>query len=977
MLERSPTFNFDTDNAVATDIPPRLDPKSFEPERYRYWVEGGCFEADPRRVIDEGADPFVICLPPPNVTAVLHMGHGLNATVQDVLMRWMRMRGREALWVPGTDHAGIATHNVVERRLARRGITRKELGRERFEEEVWRFVRATGPRILEQLRAIGASCDWNRTRFTLDDELSKAVRRVFLHLHAKGLVYRGEYLINWCPRCHTALSNEEAEGREVGGRLWHLRYPIAEEWRGAAEEARRAGASAVSSLPDGGWHLTVSTTRPETMLGDTGVAVHPNDRRHRSLVGAEVELPLTGRRIPVVADDHVDPAFGSGMVKLTPAHDSHDFEIAARTGLEAITVLTEDGRVGAAAPARFHGMTGSEAREAVIDALKELGLVAGDEPHAHAVPHCYRCDTLVEPRVSPQWFVRMKPLAEPALLAYREGRVTFTPEHWGRVYEHWLENIRDWCISRQLWWGHRIPVWYCECGEEIVAPEDPRSCQACGSSELAQDPDVLDTWFSSQLWPFSVMGWPERTADLEAFYPGHSMVTAPEILFLWVARMIMMGLEFEGEVPFREVYLHGTVRDAKGRKMSKSLGNGIDPLEVVESHGADAMRYTLIAQCAVGTDINLDHTDVDAAFAAGRNFANKIWNAGRFALGALGTDPILGAHEVSEHLKMEDRWILSRTGEAARSATQALGKYRLHEAAETLYHFFWGELCDWYLELIKERLAAREGTDREAARTTLARVLDRALGLLHPLMPFVTAEIWSRLPLPGGSRTDRAPDLAVSEWPDGARLPTDREAEARVATLVKAISFVRRMRRDYRVPARDPLELHVWDGEGWLGELLGGEPERIWRLARVREVRVHGRSGAGEGPGVAGEDGAAKDGAGEVSAGRDGAGEDGAGEGDGVAVEDLGAGAHAFVDGFDLFVPLEGVIDVGAERSRLAALVEKTGQRLARSAAKLANQRFVERAPAEVVERERARSAELEAELVNLREKRDRLGAAG
>ena len=919
---------------MAADLPPRLSPREIEPDRYRSWLDGGYFRQSPSRVLEDGVEPYAMVIPPPNVTATLHMGHGLNATVQDVLIRWMRMRGRAALWVPGTDHAGIATQNVVERRLARVGMDRACLGRERFVEEVWSFVNETAPRILGQLRAVGASCDWERTRFTLDDDLSKAVRQVFVHLHSKGLVYRGEYIVNWCPRCRTALSNEEAEGMEVVGRLWHLRYPFAADSFAAAETAARAGAS-VGRLPDGRWHLAVSTTRPETMLGDTGVAVHPDDDRCAALVGANVELPLADRRIPVVADSHVDPEFGSGMVKLTPAHDPNDFEIAQRTGVASVTVIAEDGRMAEDAPEPFRGMDRLDARKAVVESLAAMGLVAGSDSHTHAVPHCYRCATVIEPRVSPQWFVRMKPLAEPALRASREGRVTFTPERWQRVYEHWLENIRDWCISRQLWWGHRIPVWSCRrCGDEIVELEDPTVCPSCGSDELGQDPDMLDTWFSSQLWPFSVFGWPERTPDLQAFYPGHALVTAPEILFFWVARMIMMGLEFQGEVPFREVYLHGTVRDAKGRKMSKSLGNGIDPLEVVDKHGADAMRYTLVSQCAIGADIHLDHTDVEAAFAGGRNFANKIWNAGRFAVGALGDSPLPRPQEVAGRLRTEDRWIISKAGRTAGSASRALERYRLHEVAETLYHFFRDDLCDWYLELVKGRLQG-VGPEREAGRTTLFEVLDVSLRLLHPLMPFVTAEVWShlqRIPRPG--RREAPPDLMVADWPDHGSLPRDRRAERRMDALVKTMAFARRVRQECRVPAGAPLTIHLWDDEGWLASLLKDEPERLMRMARVGEVVVH--------------DNLAGDPEAEAS-GR---------SADAFA---MGPGAHAFLAGFDLFIPLAGVIDLAEERRRLERELAGLEARLRAARARLADDRFVGRAPPEVVDRERARLAELEA----------------
>ncbi|MBI4520117.1 MAG: valine--tRNA ligase, partial [Gemmatimonadetes bacterium] len=734
-------------------LPPTYDPHAAEAAWYPRWESAGYFQ--PR--LTPGHAPYVIVIPPPNVTAPLHMGHGLNNTIQDVLIRWQRMRGRVALWVPGTDHAGIATQNIVERRLAERGLTRFDVGRAAFVEEVWQYVRETGGAILDQLKAIGSSCDFQRTRFTLDPGLSRAVREVFVRLHEKQLVYRGEYIINWCPRCLTALSNEEAESEEVDGKLYRLLYPLPAEMNAMAARAAAAEGSALARLADGRWALTVATTRPETMLGDTAVAVHPEDVRYRGLVGQSLELPLTGRRIPIIAVDAVDPVFGCGMVKVSPAHDPNVFEIARRHGLPLVDILTPEAHTNENVPAAFRDLDRFAARRAVIDTFKKLGLFAGEEAHRHAVPHCYRCETVVEPRVSEQWFVRMKPLAEPALEASRQAIIAFTPERWKKVYESWLENIRDWCISRQLWWGHRIPVWYCRkpgCdGEPIVAREDPTACPHCGSSDLEQDPDVLDTWFSSWLWPFSVFGWPERTADLKAFYPTHTLSTAPEILFFWVARMIMAGYEFMGEAPFTQVYLHGTVRDTLGRKMSKSLGNGIDPLEVVERYGADALRFTVLSAAAVGTDLYLDPNDLEASFAPGRNFANKVWNAGRFTLMNVGEEPVRSLREVSGSLELADRWILSRISRTSREMASHLEAFRLHEVAASVYRFFWGEFADWYLELVKPRLRAEagEGSDggrrsREAARATLTVVLDRACRLLHPLIPFVTEALWLRLP---------------------------------------------------------------------------------------------------------------------------------------------------------------------------------------------------------------------------------------
>ena len=918
---------------MSKDLATRFDPRSIEPARYRAWQEGGHFHLSASSVLEDGRDPYVIVIPPPNVTAVLHMGHGLNNTIQDVLIRWRRMQGRAALWVPGTDHAGIATQNVVERRLASEGKSRHDLGREAFVREVWEFVRHTGGTILDQLKAIGASCDWERTRFTLDEDLSRAVREVFVRLYEKDLVYRGEYIINWCPRCHTALSNEEAEPTEVEGRMWDLRYPLAKEAWGAAAEAAAKGAKALGTLSDGRWYLTVSTTRPETMLGDTGVAVHPGDERYQGLVGAMVELPLAGRTIPIVADAVVDPEFGSGMVKVTPAHDPNDFEIAGRTGIAVLDILTPDASIGDNAPAAFRGMDRFEARKAVLEAFRAEGLLGDEHPHTHAVPHCYRCHTVVEPRLSLQWFVRMKPLAEPALQASRDGTITFTPERWKKVYEHWMENIRDWCISRQLWWGHRIPVWYCPCGEVIVSREDPRACPKCGGTALEQDPDVLDTWFSSWLWPFSVFGWPRETDDLKAFYPGHTMVTAPEILFFWVARMIMAGYEFLGEAPFTEVFLHGTVRDAKGRKMSKSLGNGIDPLHVVHEYGADAMRFTIVSQCAIGTDILLDHEDVEGSFAAGRNFSNKIWNAGRFALMSLGDAPVMALERVGGSLELEDRWILSRLQHAVAATTEDLDRFRLHEVAEDLYHFFWGEICDWYLELVKARLApGADAASREAARTTLVTVLDGALRLLHPIMPFITAELWARLPWPEGE--DRPVDLIVAPWPSVDAARRDPDAEAVMEGLQDLIVEVRRMRKEYGVGEGTRVAIHVITSDAAFARTVAEQGAALERLARVD--RVHTEAVLG------------------------------------------GIGAHSVLrSGVEIFLPLEGVIDVRKERARLGTEIQRLAGQLAATERKLANQAFVSRAPAEVVDKERGKAAALREQATKLKEKLEALQGVG
>lgn len=929
---------------MSSELASRLDPAAIEPPIYRTWMEKGYFHVSPGEVVDAGREPYVIVIPPPNVTAVLHMGHGLNNTIQDVLIRWRRMQGRASLWVPGTDHAGIATQNVVERRLAARGKTRDDLGREAFVEEVWSFVRDTGGTILDQLRSIGASCDWERTRFTLEPELSRAVREVFVRLYHKGLVYRGEYIINWCPRCLTALSNEEAEAEETEGHLWHLRYPLSEDaWEAAAAahaewaraEAERAAESeaagsdgpsdgrrmGLTRLSDGGWALVVSTTRPETMLGDTAVAVNPRDARYASLVGASVQLPLAGRTIPIIADDYVDPSFGTGMVKATPAHDTNDFEMARRDGTIAILdVMTPDARMNDNVPEPFRGMDRFDARKAVVKAFEAAGLLEGVEPHTHAVPHCYRCETVVEPRLSDQWFVRMKPLAEPALKASRDGTITFTPDRWTKVYEDWLENIRDWCISRQLWWGHRIPVWTCgDCGEVIVQVDDPAAC-ACGGSDLSQDPDVLDTWFSSWLWPFSVFGWPRDTEDLKAFYPGHALVTGPDILFFWVARMIMSGYEFMGEPPFTRVFLHGTVRDAKGRKMSKSLGNGIDPMEVVERFGADALRYTVLSMCGVGTDVHLDHEDLEAAFAPGRNFANKVWNAGRFTLMSVGEDPVPSLRSVRKHLTPVDRWILSRFSRTAAGMTRELERFRLHEVAELAYHFFWGDFADWYLELVKGRLRGDEGEEsRQAARATLVSVFDGILRLLHPMIPFVTEALWSRLPWPEGSERPEA--LIVAPWPEGDPKAGDDEAEAAMGAFQELVTQVRSLRKEYGVPEGQGVSVHVSGAPAALAELARGQAGSLARMARIESLTVNGESPA------------------------------------------AAIGAHAVLaSGAELFLPLEGVIDLDRERARLGAEIDRVQGQLKGVEGKLSNEAFVQKAPREVVRKEEERAASLKSQ---------------
>ncbi|HYW13422.1 MAG TPA: valine--tRNA ligase [Longimicrobium sp.] len=893
---------------MSEPLPPQYNPQENEDPLYRWWEEQGYFRADAHST----REPYVIVIPPPNVTAVLHMGHGLNNTVQDAFVRYRRMTGREALWMPGTDHAGIATQNVVERILAKEGHTRYDLGREAFVKRVWEFVDETGGKILTQLRAIGCSLDWSRTRFTLDPELSAAVREVFVRLHEKGLVYRGNRIINWCPRCLTALSDEEAEAKETPGRLYHLRYPLAEG----------VDAPGLPRLPDGRPYLVVATTRPETMLGDTGVAVHPGDERYAALVGREIDLPLAGRRIPIVADDYVDPEFGSGAVKMTPAHDPNDFDVAQRTGLASLNVMTPDAVMNDAAPEAFRGMDRFEARRAVVAAFEQLGLLEKTEEHAHAVPHCYRCDTVVEPRLSEQWFVRMKPLAEPALQAWRDGDLRFQPERFGKIYEHWMENIRDWCISRQLWWGHRIPVWYCQaeaCAETIVAREAPTSCPKCEGTNLEQDPDVLDTWFSSWLWPFSTMGWPAETDDLRAFYPGHSLVTAPEILFFWVARMVMAGIEFRGEIPFTDVYFTGTVRDHLGRKMSKSLGNGIDPLVVKERYGADALRYTVISGSGAATDQYLNYENLEETFGPGRNFANKLWNAGRFALMNLGDDPRIPVDEVRDSLEPMDRWILSRATNAIREVTEALERFRLQDAALRGYEFFWGELADWYLELVKPRLRGDMGDDsRRAAQATLAEALDTALRLLHPIMPFITETVWQKLPRAAGA----GEALIVARWPEARAEWTDEAAERGIEELQAVIGAVRGIRSEYGIQpaARVPVRIA---GSDEAVAMMEASRRALRDLARVEELTFAGANG------------------------------------------EIGASA-VLRSGTEVFIPLAGVIDLDRERARLREEIGRIDGQIAGGEKKLSNESFVARAPENVVAYERDK-------LVSFREQRGKL----
>ncbi|MDD4753989.1 MAG: valine--tRNA ligase, partial [Desulfitobacteriaceae bacterium] len=736
------------------------DPKKVEEKWYSQWEKDRYFHEE----VDLEKPPFSIVMPPPNVTGQLHMGHALDNTIQDILTRWRRMQGYGALWLPGTDHAGIATQARVEENLAKDGVSKYDLGREKFLEKVWEWKERYHDRIAKQLRLLGSSCDWERERFTMDEGCSQAVQEVFVKLYEKGLIYRGSYIINWCPKCQTTISDIEVEHNEREGKLYYLKYPI----------------------KDSTAYIRIATTRPETVLGDTAIAVNPEDERYRDLVGLTVVLPIMDREIPIIADEYVDPSFGTGAVKITPAHDPNDFEIGLRHNLSQITVIGKDGRMSEEA-GKYQGMDRYECREKLIEEFDGLGLFEKMEEHSHAVGECYRCGTIIEPLVSPQWFVKMKPLAEPAIKAVLDGQIRFVPERFTKIYIGWLENIRDWCISRQLWWGHRIPVWYCQdCGKVICAKAAPLVCPSCDSKNLEQDPDVLDTWFSSALWPFSTLGWLENTKDLDYFYPTSVLVTGRDIIFFWVARMIFMGLEFMEREPFKEVFIHGLVLDSLGRKMSKSLGNGVDPLEIIDQYGADTLRFMLVTGNTPGNDLRFQVERLDAA----RNFANKIWNASRFVLMNLA-DYRPDAEEISFNLA--DRWILERYRKIAAEVTRYLEKYELGEAARILYDFTWNEFCDWYIELAKLRLYKETGAEKYTAQHVLTYVLSGIMKLMHPFMPFITEEIWQHLPHEGET-------IMLSPWPDTEGMTSYAQEEAEMGLVMEVIRAVRNIRAEMNVP---------------------------------------------------------------------------------------------------------------------------------------------------------------------------------
>lgn len=871
------------------NIPKTYDPASFERKWYSYWEEHKLFHDE----ADESREPYSVVIPPPNVTGQLHMGHALDNTLQDILVRYQRMRGKNAVWVPGCDHAGIATQAKVEESLRAEGTNRFELGREKFLERVWDWKQQYGDRIMYQLRMLGASCDWDRERFTMDEGCSRAVREVFVSLYEQGLIYQGTRITNWCPHCTTAISDIEVEHETEEGHLWHLRYQI----EGTDE------------------YVEIATTRPETMFGDTGVAVHPDDERYKNLVGKTLILPVVGRRIPLFADSYVDPAFGTGVVKVTPAHDPNDFEMGQRHNLEQVVVINADGTMGEGA-GKYAGLDRYECRKQLVKELEEIGALVSTEKHEHAVGHCSRCKTTIEPLVSKQWFVRMEDLAKPAIAAVKDGRIRFVPERFTKIYENWLENIRDWCISRQLWWGHRIPAWHCaDCGETSVSREDITACTHCGSTHIHQDEDVLDTWFSSALWPFETMGWPEDTKDLRHFYPTATLVTGYDIIFFWVARMVMMGLRFGGDVPFRDVFIHGLVRDSEGRKMSKSLGNGIDPVEVIEKYGADTLRFMLITGNTPGNDMRFYWERVEAA----RNFANKIWNASRYMLMNLeGADDAFVPEE--SDYTLADHWILTRSAETARAVTANLENYELGEAGRAIYEFLWSEFCDWYIELTKARLYDKENVRaKNTALYVLRTVLERTMRLLHPFMPFLTEEIWQKLPHEGRSII-RAP------WPEVDEKDIDAEAEAAMTAIMEVIKVTRNLRAELGTPPgkKSALILRVRDAA--LADTFAAHVDYFHALASASEVTF-------------------------LAA-------------DAPDPENVVTGALA---GAAVYLPLAGLIDVEKETARLTKERDNLEKEIGRLTGKLSNAGFTSKAPAAVVAAEREKLAGYEEKVALIR----------
>jgi valyl-tRNA synthetase len=857
---------------VNNEIGTRYDPANIETKWYKFWLEKGYFT--PKK----DGPKYSIVIPPPNITGKIHMGHALNITLQDILVRFKRMNGFKTLWVPGEDHAGIATQTAVEKAIEKEGKKREELGREKFLEIVWDWANTYRNTIKNQIMAIGASVDWTRERFTLDEGLSKAVKKVFVSLYKKGLIYKGKYIVNWCPRCKTVLSDEEVEYEEHDGKLYYIKYPFA----------------------DGNGEIIIATTRPETMLGDTAIAVSPSDERYKELIGKEVIVPLVGRKIKIIADMHADPEFGTGALKVTPAHDPNDYLIGQRHNLEFINIFKDDMTINENG-GKYKGLDRYQAREKIVEDLEKEGYLVKIEDIKHSVGHCYRCNTVIEPMLMDQWFVKMKPLAEKAIEAVEKGEVKFYPDRWKKVYLNWMYEIRDWCISRQLWWGHRIPIWYCQdCGHINVSEEEVKKCEKCGSTNLKQEEDVLDTWFSSALWPFSTLGWPENTSDLKEFYPTDVLVTGFDIIFFWVARMVMMGYEFMGKKPFNDVYIHQLVRDKFGRKMSKSLGNGIDPLEVIQEYGADPMRFTLALLAAQGRDIKLDIKNIDTS----KKFANKIWNATRFIIMNLEDYKEIPL----ENLNLSDKWILSRLQKTIKNVTNAIEQYEFNLAAREIYNFFWDEFCDWYIEVSKPRLKTEE---KHLVQNVLVTVLDNSLKLLHPFMPFITEELWQKLPTSGES-------ITVSEWPKVNDKLIDNISEKRFSLLMNIIKGIRNVKAEINIPQSQ--KVNISSNHDFTEE----EKLYIRTLGNVENIKISDQKP-------------------EKS-------------------------ASAFVNNeLEVYVELGNLIDIETEINRLNKKIEKLEKDAQKFRIKLSNKKFLEGAPEEIVEEAKEKLANIEEQIKKIK----------